>query len=66
MSEAISKNETSKSSMSLTPVEITFPAASTLSDALISELITYTKFNGMLLGYISIIATIYLLSKVTF
>lgn len=53
----------SKSPMSPTPFEITFPAAPTLSDALISDLLTYTKFNGMLLGYIAIIVTIRLLLK---
>ena len=50
--------------MSLTPIELPKYQASTLSDTLLSELIMYTKFNGMLLGYLSVILTIRLLGRI--
>lgn len=52
--------------MSLTPIEsIEFPitVASTLSDRLLSDILMYTKFNGMLLGYIAVVLTLRLLGR---
>ena len=49
--------------MSLTPIEIP-RIHSTLSDQILSELLTYTKFNGMILGYIAVVLTIRLLGRI--
>lgn len=50
--------------MSLMPIEMPKEFHSTLSDQILSELLTYTKFNGMILGYIAIVLTIRLLGRI--
>ncbi len=50
--------------MSLTPIEMPMGSHSTLSDQILSEILTYTKFNGMILGYVAIVLTIKLLGRV--